>query len=88
MTACNRADCSPVADGTNGLLPPVHALLAGSTRYHNAVTDWFDLQRTANEKNYGTTDRSKCAATCRVQLILNRYGDNIISLPGSARFRE
>ena len=35
-------------------------------------------------KNYGTTHRSKCAATCRVQLILNHYGENTISLPGIA----
>ena len=31
-------------------------------------------------KNDDTTHRSKCAATCRVQLMLDLSGDNTVSL--------
>ena len=35
-------------------------------------------------KNYDTTNHSNGAATYRTQLMLNRCGDNTVSLPGIA----
>ena len=39
-------------------------------------------------KNDDTTHRSKCAATCRVQLMLDLSGDNTVSLEGIARSQK
>ena len=39
-------------------------------------------------KNDDTTHRSKCAVTCRLQLMLNLSGDNTVSLQGIARSRK
>ena len=38
-------------------------------------------------KNDDTTHRSKCAATCRVQLMLNLGGDNTVPLYRESRGR-
>ena len=50
MTACNRSSANCLSLPTSRTHYCTMILLTGSAWCHNAVNDWFDLQRAANEK--------------------------------------